>query len=343
MRTVSISEGAESTDATWGSKPLQNSNVGTRSALHAGSIPLIWTHLGQGSFVPLRWQSWWTENADAINWIASLPPLSLLYWRIWQDCKGDPAAWCQDSFSYSFTLTCKGSLGSVSSLHHPSIFSNGQKEDWEVQVSWPSMDLNPCNILVRQEETRSKLGLFITAEVLVLSTLELWCLRCWYHTTRATDKQTVSNSDKSSDPKQLSAVLNKLLTALQFLTKPCFVPLWGAGLKCLCSSAGMCYLSTSCSHICSQSGDGTCEERNFSGLFTTEYLSLINTFQWLWESSCFEYTFDEILQLTATNFLIHQPEKNKDQNGRSDFTFLGGKFRNERINKQARLLSLKLL
>lgn len=33
-----------------------------------------------------------------------------------------------------------------------------------------STDLKPCNILVRQEETRSKRDLFITEEVLVLST-----------------------------------------------------------------------------------------------------------------------------------------------------------------------------
>lgn len=121
------------------------------------ALPSIWTHLGQGSFVPLRLQSWWTENAVAINWVASLSPLPLLYWGIWQGCKADLPAWCQGSF----TLTSKGSLGSVSSSHHPSIFSNGQKEDWEVhalqsaQVYWPSMDLKPCNILVRQEETRT--------------------------------------------------------------------------------------------------------------------------------------------------------------------------------------------
>lgn len=32
-----------------------------------------------------------------------------------------------------------------------------------------------------EEETQHKLGLFITVEVLDLSTLELWCLTCWYH------------------------------------------------------------------------------------------------------------------------------------------------------------------
>lgn len=119
----------------------------------------VWTHLGQGSFVPLRLQRWWTENADAIDWVACLSPLPLLYWEIWQECKADLPAWCQGSFSYSFRLTHKGSLGSMSSPHHSSIFSNGQKEDWEVrvllsaQVYWPSMDLKPCNILVRGRNT----------------------------------------------------------------------------------------------------------------------------------------------------------------------------------------------
>lgn len=151
------------------------------------AFPSAWTHLGQGSFVPLRLQSWWTENADAIDWVVSLSLLPFLYWGIWHECKADLPALCQGSFSYSFILTGKGSLGSVPSPHHPSVFSNGQKEDWEVhvlqsgRVYWPSTDLKPCNILVRQEGTRRKLGLFITAQVLVLSTLELWCLRCWYH------------------------------------------------------------------------------------------------------------------------------------------------------------------
>lgn len=34
----------------------------------------VWTHLGQGSFGLLMLQKWWTENADAIDWVASLSP-----------------------------------------------------------------------------------------------------------------------------------------------------------------------------------------------------------------------------------------------------------------------------
>lgn len=86
------------------------------------AFPSIWTHLGQGSFVPLRLQSWWTENAVAISWVASLSPLPLLYWGIWQECKADLPAWCQGSFSCSFTMTCKRSLGSVSSPTTPVFF-----------------------------------------------------------------------------------------------------------------------------------------------------------------------------------------------------------------------------
>lgn len=127
-------------------------------------FPSVWTHLGWESFVPLRLQIWWTENADATDCVASLSSLPVLYWGIWQKCKTDLPPWCKGSFSYSLTLICKGSLGSVSSPHHPSIFPNGQKEDWEVcvlqsaQVYWPSTDPKPCNILVRQEGTRSKMG-----------------------------------------------------------------------------------------------------------------------------------------------------------------------------------------
>lgn len=159
------------------------------------ALPSIWTHLGQGSFVTLRLQSWWTENAVAINWIASLSPLPLLYWGIWQGCKTDLPAWCQGSF----TLTSKGSLGSVSSSHHPSIFfkwTEGGLRSSCSAVSTGVLTIHGSEALQHFGQTGGN------KNWACLLRQEFWSPPHWSFgawcagiTTRATDKQAVSNAD----------------------------------------------------------------------------------------------------------------------------------------------------
>jgi len=75
------------------------------------------------------------------------------------------------------------------------------------------------------------MGLFVTAEILVLSTLELWCLWCWCH-HKSYKWASSCNSDTSSDPKRTNlTTLAQQVIVLQLLTKCILCPIGEQDLR----------------------------------------------------------------------------------------------------------------